>query len=222
MIEKAKKIYLEAILDTNRKQALEIIDASIQEGHSPETIIFKILIPVMEELGAIVRLGTDATLAQLYIAARISSQITERLIPQFSKKIEVSGTVVLGSAKGDFHGLGKKIIGGCLRTRMIEVVDLGLNVPPEKFIEEAVKHNAQVIGVSSMMLHTARGQDGPIKVREILQKEGLQNRIRLLVGGAPYRFHPTLYKEVGADAWSDNGLTATSIIEGLIKEVRMS
>ena len=222
MIEQFKKKYLEAILDTNHDLAFDVVDSSIKEGCSPETIIFEILIPAMEELAEIIRVGPDATLAQLYLASKISGELIDRLVPQFTKKPEVEGKMIIGTSAEDFHGLGKKIVSGCLKARMIEISDLGLNVPAEKFVKEAVKQKADVIGISSMMVHTARGGNGPIKVRKILKKQGLENRIRLVVGGAPYRFHPTLFKEVGADAWADNGIAAANVIIELIKEVRAS
>jgi len=222
MIEQFKRGYLEAILDTNRNVAIETIESSIDAGHSPETVIFEILIPAMEELAEIIRVGPDATLSQLYIASQISAEVTDRLIPLFTKKTDVEGKIIIGTAYEDFHGLGKKIVKGCLKSKMIEVIDLGLSVAAEKFVDEAIKQNAQIIGISSMMLHTARGGNGAFKVREILNKNGLEGRIRLVVGGAPYRFHPLLYKEVGADAWADNGITAANVITDLIRETQIS
>lgn len=70
-------------------------------------------------------------------------------------------------------------MGGCLRAGMVEVVDLGLNVTADAFVEAAVKQDAQVIGISSMMVHTARGENGASGVRSLLRKEGLENRIKL-------------------------------------------
>jgi methanogenic corrinoid protein MtbC1 len=103
---------------------------------------------------------------------------------------------------------------------MVEVTDLGLNVAPERFVDEALAHDAQVIGISSMMVHTATGENGCRRVRQILKERGVEDRIRIAVGGAPYRFDPELYRNVGADAWADNGITAGRVITDLIREVR--
>ena len=103
---------------------------------------------------------------------------------------------------------------------MVEVVDLGLNVAPERFVDEALAHDAQVIAISSMMVHTARGDGGCRRVRQILKERGLEDRVRIAVGGAPYRFDPGLYKSVGADAWAENGIEAGRVISDLIREVR--
>ncbi|MFH1981399.1 MAG: cobalamin-dependent protein [Pseudomonadota bacterium] len=217
-----KKNLLDAIIDINRDAAMRSIESALSEGLSPETIVFNILIPAMEDLAEIVRVGPDATLAQLYLASQISSEISDQLIPKFELKTEIKGKIVIGTAYEDFHGLGKKIVIGCIKSQRLEVIDLGLSVSAERFVETAVENEADVIAVSSMMLHTARGPNGPIKVRNLIDKENLKNRVRLIVGGAPYRFHTDLFKEVGADAWSDNGISAVKVIIDLIKEVRPS
>ena len=90
------------------------------------------------------------------------------------------GHVVIGTSWGDMHSLGKKIVVGCLRSMMIDVTDLGVNVAAEKFVDEAVAHNAPVIAISSMMVHTARGEDGCLRVREILKERGLEDRIKIM------------------------------------------
>ena len=220
MIDQLKQDYLAAILDTRRDSAFEAVDTAVAKGHAPETIIFDLLIPAMEELATIVESGEDATLAQLYLASQISSEVTERLIPTLSTEAQHSGTMIIGTAFEDFHGLGKKIVSGCLAARLVEVIDLGLNVTAEKFVDTAVEKGASVIGVSSMMVHTARGENGPSGIRELLIRRGLEDRIRLVVGGAPYRFYPELYREVGADAWARDGITAAQVILDLLGEGR--
>lgn len=101
---------------------------------------------------------------------------------------------------------------------MPNVINLGLSVPPERFVEEAITHNAQVIAISSMMIHTARGENGCLKVREILKEKGLEKKIKIIVGGAPYNFDHNLYKVVKADTWAKDGISAAKVIIDLIKE----
>lgn len=94
------------------------------------------------------------------------------------------------------------------------------NVLPHRFVDEAVAHNAQVIGISSMMVHSANGEKGCLKVRQILKERDLEDRIKIIVGGAPYRYDPHMYKVVQADAWSSNGIEAGEVITNLIGEVK--
>ncbi|HTY99704.1 MAG TPA: cobalamin-dependent protein, partial [Rhodocyclaceae bacterium] len=132
------------------------------------------------------------------------------------------GRVVLGTAAGDLHSLGKRIVMGCLKSLMVDVTDLGVNVPAEQFVDAAVAHDAQVIGISAMMVHTATGPGGCQKVRQLLRERGLEGRFKIVVGGAPYRFDGELYKSVGADAWAPDGISAGRVIVDLIKEVQPS
>jgi methanogenic corrinoid protein MtbC1 len=87
-------------------------------------------------------------------------------------------------------------------------------------VDEAVACDAQVIGISAMMVHTARGENGCLKVRHILKERGLEEKIKIIVGGAPYRFDEELYRAVQADAWAQDGIAAGKIITDLIKEVQ--
>jgi len=146
--------------------------------------------------------------------------VTDRLIPLFAAVPEVRGHVVIGTSHGDFHGLGKKIVIGCLKARMFQVTDLGINVAPETFVDQALAVGADVIAISSMMVHTATGERGPKRVRQLLRERGVEDRLRIIVGGAPYRFHENLYLEVGADAWGDTAAQAPEIVASLVCEVR--
>jgi len=113
-----------------------------------------------------------------------------------------------------------RIVMGCLKALMVEVTDLGVNVPAERFVDAAIAHDAQVIAISAMMVHTATGEGGCLKVRQLLRQRGLEDRLRLVVGGAPYRFDPELYKTVGADAWAPDGVSAGRVIADLVRAVR--
>jgi methylmalonyl-CoA mutase cobalamin-binding domain/chain len=220
MFEQVIKAYNEAIFDTDRERALEVIHDAVNKGVSPEAIVFKVVIPAIELMIKSISESFDASLAQHFLTSQIAADVVEEMIPKFKKTPEVVGRVVMGTSMGDFHGLGKRIVIGCLNALMINVTDLGLNVPPERFVDEAVAHDAQVIGISSMMVHTARGENGCLKVRRILKERGLEGKIKIIVGGAPYRYDANLYKIVQADAWAEDGITAGKVITGLIKEVR--
>lgn len=220
MFAQVIKAYNEAIFDTDRERALKVINDAVAGGISPENIVFQVVIPAIEEMIKSISESYDASLAQHFLTSQIGADVVDEMIPKFKKSPEVVGRVVIGTSQGDFHGLGKRIVIGCLRALMIEVTDLGLNVPPERFVDEAVAHGAQVVGISSMMVHTARGENGCLAVRRILKEKGLEGRIKVAVGGAPYRYDPNLYRIVQADAWAENGITAGRVITGLIREVK--
>jgi methanogenic corrinoid protein MtbC1 len=220
MIDRINEAYREALLDTDRDRALSVIHEAVAHGLSPEDAVFKVVIPSIDWMIRLVTEKQDVCLAQHFLTSQIAAEVVEEMTPRFQGSVKVAGHVVMGTSVGDFHGLGKKIVIGCLKALLIDVSDLGLNVAPERFVDDAVARGAEVIGISSMMVHTARGENGCLKVRRILKERGLEDRIRIDVGGAPYRHDPGLYKTVCADAWAENGITASRVIADLIQEVR--
>lgn len=215
----ALEAYLDALFDTDKERALKIIQSLLNRGVPPEDIIFKLVIPGIEHMIGGFASDNLVTLSQHFLASQIAEEVTDRLVPLFATAPQIRGRIVIGSSFGDFHGLGKKIVGGCLKAGMFEVKDLGINVRPERFVEEALACNAGVIGISSMMVHTATGENGAKGVRKLLREQQLEERIKIIVGGAPYHFHPQLYLEVGADAWADTAAEAPGIVARLLQEV---
>lgn len=212
--------YNEAVFDTDREQALKVIHQARADGLTPEDIVFRVIVPAIETLVTPTGEPGDMNLAQHFMVSQIAAEVTDAMVPLFEKAPEIAGRVVIGTAHGDLHSLGKRIVMGCLKARMIECTDLGVNVTAERFVDEAVALNADVIAISSMMVHTARGENGCRGVRRLLQERHLEDRVKILVGGAPYRFDPELFRTVGADAWADNGVTAGEAVLKLIGEVR--
>lgn len=217
---KFTKAFNEAIYDTDRELALKLIHDAVAKGVTPEEVVFDVVIPAIEQANKVLNRGGDLNLAQHFMTAQIASEVTEEMLRQFREPPKIVGRIVIGTARGDLHSLGKRIVIGCLKARMVEATDLGVNVPPERFVDEAVAQQAQVIGISAMMVHTARGEEGCLKVRQLLKERHLEDKIKIIVGGAPYRFDPQLYKTVQADAWSDNGVDAGKTIVELIKAVQ--
>ena len=219
-VQKIGQAYYQAVFDTDRDRAFQIIRQAVADGVSPETVVFEIVVPAIDQMVAGFTDTFDSSIAQHFMATQIAAAVTEEMLALFQHQPEVVGTVILGASAGDFHGLGKRIVAGCLKTQMIEVIDIGVNAPAEKFLAAALEHKAQIIGIAAMMVHTAQGKDGCLGVRRLLQQHGLENSVKIVVGGAPYRFDPTLYQTVQADAWAPNGIEAGRIIRQLIETVK--
>jgi trimethylamine corrinoid protein len=220
MLEDIIKSYKEAVYETDKAAAFEVVNAALAKGVTPEDIVFKVVIPAVEELMSGINKDPDANLAQHFMTAQIAAEVTEKMLEKFQHPPEIIGRVVIGTASGDLHSLGKRIVMGCLKALMVETIDLGVNIPALRFVDEAVAHDAQVIAISAMMVHTATGEHGAREVRKLLHERGLEDRIRIVVGGAPYRFDNELFKNVGADAWAPDGVSAGKVIVDLIKEVK--
>lgn len=219
MLKSVITAYNEAIFDADQKRALQVVHDAVAAGFSPEEVVFEVVIPAIEQMASQIAENPDACLTQNFLMARIGSAVTDEMVKQFAVPPRIKGRVILGTSAGDFHSLGKSIVGGCLKSVMFDVVDLGVNVPPERFVDEAVATDAQVIGVSSMMAHTAVGDEGSKGVRRLLKERHLEDRIKIVVGGAPYLFDTELYQYVEADGWAPNGVTAGKVIGDLIREM---
>lgn len=222
MLDHIIQAYNEAVYETDKEAAFAVADRALAEGYSAEDVVFKVIIPAIEDMMSRITRDPDANLAQHFMTAQIASEVTERMLAKFQHPPKIIGRVVIGTAHGDLHSLGKRIVMGCLKALMVDVVDLGVNVPAERFVDEAVARDAQVIAISAMMVHTATGETGCRKVRQLLRERGLEDRIKVIVGGAPYRFDNELYKSVGADAWAPDGLSASKAIVDLIQRDRAS
>lgn len=222
MLDSIIKAYNEAVFETDKEAAFRVVDDARAQGLSAEDVVFQVVIPAVEQMMSEITRDPDANLAQHFMTAQIAAEVTEKMLLQFAHPPEILGRVVIGTAAGDLHSLGKRIVMGCLKAMMVEVVDLGVNVPAEKFVDEAVARDAQVIAVSAMMVHTATGEQGARRVRQLLDARGLSGRMKLVVGGAPYRFDDTLYQRVGADGWAADGIAAGRMIIDLIKATRGS
>ena len=157
--------YNEAVFETDKQAALAVVEQALSDGYTPEDIVFNLVIPAVEAMMIRIEQDTDSNLAQHFMTAQIAADVTEKMLEKFSRPPEIIGRVVIGAAYGDLHSLGKRIVMGCLKSMMIDVIDLGINIRAEQFVDAAVEHEAQVIAISAMMVHTATGDNGSLKVR---------------------------------------------------------
>jgi len=217
MLDDVVRAYNEAVYETDKDAAFAVVEGALARGVTPEQVVFEVVVPAVEAMMSLITKDPDANLAQHFMTAQIASEITERMLERFQHPPEITGRVVIGTAAGDLHSLGKRIVSGCLKSMMVQVTDLGVNVPAPRFVDEAVRAGAGVIAISAMMVHTATGPDGSLKVRQLLRERGLEGRIKVVVGGAPYRFDETLYRAAGADTWAADGVTAARVIAELAR-----
>ena len=119
--------YYAAVYETDRDKAHAVVEEALQQGVTPEQIVFAVVMPAIERMVTELTVTLDSTLSQHFIASKVAEEVTEKMVALFEKAPECKGQIVIGCASGDFHGLGKKIVAGCLRAKMFEVFDLGLN-----------------------------------------------------------------------------------------------
>ncbi len=156
----------------------------------------------------------EISLSQVYAAGLIAEDAMETLrIPSGGGGRPHPYKVVIGTATGEYHGLGKRIVAAFLRAGGFEVVDLGLSASPETFIDAAVSEGASIVAVSALMADTALSIR---RVRQEIEKRRLRG-IKLLVGGAPFRYNRELYRLVGADSMAPTAFEAVQTARELVE-----
>ena len=188
---------------------VKLTEEAVEKRMTPEEIMNDGLIAGMSVVGEKFK-NHEIFLPDVLLSARAMNRAMEVLKPLLIKEgIPVRGKVVIGSVKDDLHDIGKNLVGILLKGAGFEVIDLGNDVPAEKFISTAVEENAHVIGMSALLTTTM-----PVmkKVVEMAKAEGLYGKVRIIVGGAPVSKEFTL--EIGADAYSYDGANAVETVEG--------
>ncbi|MBN2317741.1 MAG: corrinoid protein, partial [Acidobacteria bacterium] len=166
--------------------------------------------PAMDAVGKRFEEG-EFFVPELLIAARATKEIFRILHPLLSKTGSKSGsTVVVGTVQGDLHDIGKNLVGAMLEGGGFEVVDLGVDVPPEKFIAAVQEKQAQILGISSLLTSTLPAMK---KVIEAVQAAGIREQVKIMVGGAPVT--RKYADRIGADGYGENASASVDLARKL-------
>jgi methanogenic corrinoid protein MtbC1 len=205
---------IERIRLADRQGCNALLDAWATE-HGYERLITDVLDPAMMLIGEEWSASGTFTLAQVYIAAKVTEDVLGRIasMRKLSSECRPSkGPVVIGNIEEDFHALGRRMVGTFLRAEGWIVHDLGNDVPATVFVDKAQEVGARVIGVSAMMMTTAHNIRS---VRDEIDSRGLTGRIQLAVGGAVFCVCPDLVEEVGGDGTAPNALVVPGLFDRL-------
>ncbi|MEM3151485.1 MAG: corrinoid protein [Candidatus Bathyarchaeia archaeon] len=188
------------------------VEKALENGLSPMEII-NVLSDGMREIGdKFAKL--ELFLTDLMMAGDTMKAALEILLPKIPKEKAISkGKIVIGTVKGDIHDIGKNIVSAMLTASGFEVYDIGKDCHPSKFLEEAEKVNANIIGASALMTTTMPALKDLI---EYIKAKGLRNKYKIIVGGGPVT--KDYAEEIGADAYAENAVEAVKVIENLIKK----
>ncbi|MFA5393247.1 MAG: corrinoid protein [Candidatus Ratteibacteria bacterium] len=187
-----------------------LVTAAISEGVPVEDILKKGLIAGMNVVGVKFR-ANEFYVPEVLIAARAMHAGMDILQPLLTKAgIKPLGKVAVGTVKGDLHDIGKNLVIMMLKGGGFEVMDLGIDVPEEKFVA-AVKEGAQVLGLSALLTTTMTGMKGVI---EALKSAGVRDSVKVMVGGAPIT--QAYADEIGADAYGEDAASASIKAKQLI------
>ena len=183
----------------------ELTSKAVAEKIPARQILDEGLVAGMNVVGRLFR-DHEIFLPDVLLAARAMYAGLDVLKPLLvSENVPTAGKVVIGTVQGDLHDIGKNLVGIMLRGAGFDVIDLGNDVAPEKFVETATRENAQVIGMSALLTTTMTGMQ---RVVELLDAKGQRGRIKTIIGGAPVTAEYA--REIGADAF---GFDAASAVE---------
>jgi len=205
---------IERIHVGDRMGANSLLDAWASE-YGYEHLLTEILEPALMLIGEEWNSTETFTLAQMYVAAKVTEDMMSKIadlrkLP--SEDQPAKKPVVIGNIEEDFHALGRRLVGTFLRAEGWNVYDLGNDVSAAVFVDKAQEVGARVVGVSAMMMTTARNIK---RLREEIDRRGLNGQIQLAVGGAIFRICPGLTEEVGGDGTASNALGASELFNRL-------
>lgn len=201
----------DAILSGKLENAVSVTKVAVDEGIAPNEIINQYMIKAMEEIGARFESG-EAFVPNLLMSARAMRGALEILKPfmqgQASSYI---GKVVIGTVKGDLHDIGKNLVASMFEGCGFEVINLGVDVPSEKFISAALENKADIICMSALLTTTMNYMK---EVISAIEESELKGKVKVMIGGAPV--NDAFAKAIGADAYTSNANAAVVMAKKLI------
>ncbi len=209
---------VEDLLDTlydavsmgDREAVIEAVQKLIALQTSPDIVLYDAMIPSIQEVGKQFELG-KAFVPEMLVAARAMQGGLDLLRPLLAQaNVQPLAKAVIGTVRADIHDIGKNMVGMMWGGAGFEVTDLGVNVPPPKFVE-AVQNGAQLIGISALLTTTMTNIPSTIQA---LVDAGLRDRVKIMIGGAPITAE--FAAEVGADGYAPDANKAVAVAKQLL------
>jgi 5-methyltetrahydrofolate--homocysteine methyltransferase len=200
-----KPLY-DAVLGGDAKTARELTERALAGGMPPLQLVNEFMVPAMDEVGRRFECN-EYFVPELLLSARAMKACLELVRPLLIQSgAEPAGRVVIGTVKGDLHDIGKNLVAALLEGGGFEVIDLGVNVTPEKFIATVKERNAHIIAMSALLTTTMPAMKTTI---EAIKQAGMRDKVKVLIGGAPIT--QKYADEIGADGFSENAPGAVSL-----------
>jgi 5-methyltetrahydrofolate--homocysteine methyltransferase len=203
------KALTEAIIKGDQNAAMEITRAAINDGTAAKSILDDGLIAGMDIVGSRFK-KNEIYIPEVLIAARAMKMAVKILEPELVKAgVEPIGKFLIGTVQGDLHDIGKNLVAMMLKGAGFEVIDLGVDVPAEKFIEQAMNANVQLVGMSTLLTTTMPRMEKTLKA---LKEAGIS--AKTMVGGAPVT--QAYADKIGANGYAPDAASAVDVAKSLI------
>jgi len=208
IIEDLKKAVTEGDIEKTKELAKKVLEI----GMDPLKAINEGMAKGAKEVGDKFSKG-EVFLAELVMAGEAMKAGMSILLPKIRearKERKTFGKVVIGTVKGDIHSIGKDIVATLLEADGFEVINMGEDVPTEKFVEAIKQHKPDILGLSSLLTATMPMQK---EVIDALKKEGLRDKVKVLIGGGPTT--KEWAREIGADGWAGDAVSAVKLAKDI-------
>lgn len=201
----------QAVLEGNAPAAKAVTARALENGANPQELLDDCMIPAMDKVGELFE-SNEYFVPELLIAARAMKGALELLRPLLAAQgTRSAGKVAIGTVRGDLHDIGKNLVAAMLEGGGFEVIDLGVDVPAEKFVDAISKTGVQVVAMSALLTTTMPGMRSTI---DAIREAGVRDKVKIMVGGAPIT--QSFADEIGADGFSDNASGAVRMARELI------
>lgn len=202
----------QALYEGRQQEVMDKIKAALDQGTDAEEVLNLGLLKGMELIGRDFKSG-KMFVPEVLMAARTMHNATDLLRPHLAEgAIKSSGSVVIGTVAGDLHDIGKNLVIMMLEAGGFQVVDLGVDVSAESFVEAVREHSANLLGMSALLTTTMPEM---VKVIDALGEAGVRDKVRILVGGAPVT--RDYASEIGADGYAPNASAALDLARELME-----
>jgi 5-methyltetrahydrofolate--homocysteine methyltransferase len=201
----------DAVLDGDAKGAAAAVEAALAAGETPQAILNDACIPAMAEVGALFEEG-EKFVPEMLISARAMAAAMTILRPLLVEAgVKNVGKVVLGTVHGDLHDIGKNLVGMMLEGAGFEVIDLGTDVPPQKFVDAVKQHQPDIVGMSALLTTTTKAMPATLNA---LAEAGVRDQVKVIIGGAPIT--DDFAKKIGADGFAADAGSAARAARALM------
>ncbi|PKO04018.1 MAG: cobalamin-binding protein [Chloroflexi bacterium HGW-Chloroflexi-3] len=205
-----EKIF-EGILDGNANLVVAEVQKALDAGIGPADILNQGMIAAMGEVGRLFEEG-EYFVPEMLIAARAMQKGLEILKPHLSEAdVQSPGKVAIGTVKGDLHDIGKNLVAMMLEGAAFEVIDLGTDVSPERFLQAVRENGAQIIAMSALLTTTMPNMKNTI---EALKEAGMRDKVKVMIGGAPVT--QNYADQIGADGFAEDASRAVAKARSLL------
>ncbi len=201
----------ESVISGNASKCEELTQNALASGLTPAEVLNEGLVAGMNVVGEKFK-KNEFYVPEVLIAARAMKAGMKILRPKLVESgVQPKGRLVIGTVKGDLHDIGKNLVAMMMEGAGFEVIDLGVDVPPEKFITAIKERQPHIIGMSALLTTTMLGMKDTI---ETLKSAGLRDAVKVIVGGAPVT--QTFADEIGADGFSPDAASAVEMVKNLL------